>query len=248
MTRLVEEGFTSTVSDASGPLSQEASREGRLFELVRRSDYAGTTLTDAEIDASLAGTLAEQPPTAIRGTRTFSYGSLIWKPGFDHANRCSVSVCGLRWRFALAPGLGRGTHGYSRLLFGLDCGGSRRGVTSRIENARATEELSPPWRSETTIGSYRPKWVQLNLGRSLGPVPGIAFVGDRSHPNCAPPMSDKALVARVAVAAGLLGSNAEYLSLPAGRLSAAGVTDASRGLPAAAAAASVAGYVDRSWT
>src|SRR3546814_15409165 len=61
----------------------------------------------------------------------FGYGSLIWNPAFDYAEKRPATVHGLHRRFCLQTHLGRGSRERPGLELALDRGGSCRGAVFR---------------------------------------------------------------------------------------------------------------------
>ena len=57
----------------------------------------------------------------------FGYGSLLWKPGFDYAERVPASVHGWHRSFCLQVNRFRGSPENPGLMLALDHGGSCRG-------------------------------------------------------------------------------------------------------------------------
>src|SRR3546814_9302515 len=109
----------------------------------------------------------------------FGYGSLIWNPAFDYAEKRPATVHGLHRRFCLQTHLGRGSRERPGLVLALDRGGSCRGVVLRIAPENVESELDIVWRREMISHSYRPTWVTAQT--SDGPVRAIGFAINRSE-------------------------------------------------------------------
>ena len=69
----------------------------------------------------------------------FGYGSLMWRPGFEHEERHSALLRGYHRAFCVYSHVHRGTPEKPGLVFGLDAGGSCRGVAFRVAASRAAE-------------------------------------------------------------------------------------------------------------
>lgn len=168
-----------------------------------------TPLTDEDYVAFAEELLAEN-----RG-RPFwllAYGSLIWKPAFDHVEMRPCLVPGWRRSFCLHLDNWRGTPEEPGLMLALDRGGSCKGVIYRMPDDSPQERMVRILKRE--VGSHEGKpwfrWVNVRAGgetlRAFGTY-------------CAPRTPDPELVRlpieqqvyRLARAVGHVGSCAEYL-------------------------------------
>ena len=133
-------------------------------------------LTEAERRASLEATLAGLPQGA--DIWVFGYGSLIWRPEFDYTERRDALLHGYHRSLCLWSRVNRGTPDKPGLVFGLDAGGSCRGVAYRIDTARSPETMEALWRREMPSGAYIPKW--LNCRTEQGTIRALAFTMNRN--------------------------------------------------------------------
>ena len=99
----------------------------------------------------------------------FGYGSLIWNPAFEFAEKRPATVHGLHRRFCLRTFLGRGSKDRPGLVLALDRGGCCRGVAFRIAAERVESELDIVWRREMISDAYRPRWLTAVHPRGTGP-------------------------------------------------------------------------------
>src|SRR2546423_14522703 len=72
----------------------------------------------------------------------FAYGSLIWRPGFTHAERLPARLIGAHRALCVYSFVHRGTPERPGLVLGLDHGGTRRGVASRVTARRRADTLA----------------------------------------------------------------------------------------------------------
>ena len=165
-------------------------------------------LSDAEIEADLDAMLARHEPGA--DVWLFGYGSLMWNPAIEYAERRVGLVHGWHRRFCLWLPLGRGSPDNPGLMLALDRGGQCGGTLFRIPAAVARDELLLPGRRELFTGAYRSRWVTAMT--KAGPVRAATFVVNRAHLRYAQRMDDTAVAARLASASGSLGSCASYLA------------------------------------
>lgn len=182
--------------------------EGALDRLVRERAPELVLLSEAERTASLQATLAARPSGPVW---LFAYGSLIWNPAIDCAERRVATVHGWHRSFCLSVSAGRGTVERPGLTLGLKQGGQCTGVALRIPEATLVEELSVLWRREMLTGAYVPRWVDLD-GPADAPLDkGLAFTIDPGGAHYAGDLPYEEVVDRLAHASGFLGSAADYL-------------------------------------
>src|SRR5690606_2881369 len=72
----------------------------------------------------------------------------------------------------------RGTPERPGLVFGLDAGGSCRGVAFRIEGQQAPGIMGARWRREMPSGAYIPRWRNCRAGHAL--ITALAFTMNRN--------------------------------------------------------------------
>ncbi len=196
--------------------------DGSMLAAARLAMPPDTVLaTDAEIEADLDAALARHAPG--EDVWLFGYGSLMWNPAIEFAERRAGVVRGWHRRFCLWLHIGRGSPDNPGLMLALDRGGSCAGVLFRIPAADARAELLLAWRRELFTSAYLSRWVTAMT--DAGPVRAVTFVANRAHPRYAGRL-DEALVARhLASATGSLGSCAAYLAETLGALQSVGLRD-----------------------
>lgn len=141
----------------------------------------------------------------------FAYGSLIWRPGFDHLGARPALLRGWHRRFCIWSRHYRGSPDAPGLVLGLDRGGSCHGVVFEVAPAQATAVLEYLDARENLAGEivYRRRLVRVTpLGGA--PVEAVTYVADRTHAAYARPCLET-VVATIAAGQGQAGSNREYL-------------------------------------
>jgi cation transport protein ChaC len=140
----------------------------------------------------------------------FGYGSLMWRPGFDYAERQPATLPGRRRAFCIYSVHHRGTHERPGLVLGLAPGGATRGIAYRIAPkawkkvyAYLMEREQP---TETYVEARRN--VRLGDGRR---VETLVFLSDIHHPQWAGKLSLERQAELIADATGLSGRNIDYL-------------------------------------
>jgi cation transport protein ChaC len=195
-------------------------RDG-VRKAVREAGHGRLLMSDEQVAASLAATMATHP--ADQPVWVFGYGSLIWNPLMEYAERRAARVRAWHRGFYVWSKVNRGTPDDPGLVLGLDSGGSCQGIAYRLHAHNAPEDLQLLWRREMIAGAYRPRWVSADVGGSA--VRAIAFVVNRTHPGYTGRLGDAQIVAIAARAQGHYGSCADYLTQTAASLEAQGIAD-----------------------
>ncbi|MXY40873.1 MAG: gamma-glutamylcyclotransferase [Rhodospirillaceae bacterium] len=163
----------------------------------------------------------------------FGYGSLIWNPAFEPAERRRAVLHGWRRAFCFWTVSARGTPERPGLGLGLEAAPGARcgGVALRIAGATEAADLERLWAREMYTAVYRPAWVRLGPAESPdGPDPApptaLAFVIDPAHPQYCPPLGVDRQARIIAGAAGKFGPCADYLADMVAHLAEAGEPDA----------------------
>jgi cation transport protein ChaC len=108
----------------------------------------------------------------------YGYASLIWRPEFDFAEKRVGLLRGYHRSLCLWSRVNRGTPERPGLVFGLDAGGSCRGMAFRIPSDQVPCTMQALWKREMSTGSYHPRW--LKCATQNGPVTALAFVMNRN--------------------------------------------------------------------
>lgn len=196
-------------------------RDG-VRKAVRDSGYGHLLMSDEDVARSLADTLAghrKGEPVWV-----FGYGSLIWSPLMEFAERRPARIHGYHRGFYLWSKVNRGSPEVPGLVLGLDTGGSCHGVAYRLHREKVADELAILWRREMVAGTYMPRWV--NAQTRAGSARAIAFVVNRTKPGYAGRLTDERIVAIASRASGHYGSCADYLIQTACSLEVQGIPDA----------------------
>ena len=198
----------------------------RCFRVVEDSgpDPDAEHLDDADYDA-MTRTLEAQLP-ANEPLWLFGYGSLIWKPEIEHVEERVALLRGWHRSFCMKMTRWRGTKESPGLMMALDRGGQCKGVAFRLGDGDRREQLDKLLRREVTLKptSYHPRL--LNMTSDGGPLRALAFVINRNGTTYAGPLSEEAVVERLATSCGHWGSGADYLYNTVKNLEQRGIHDA----------------------
>ena len=144
----------------------------------------------------------------------FGYGSLMWNPGFDHAERASAELDGYQRSFCLSSVRYRGTKEYPGLVLALEPteGACCRGIAFRVPPETATEALEYLRERELGTASYFEKRLPLRLLESGETVQAVCYVMDTQHEQYRGHLCVEERATIIAKAVGPAGTNREYLS------------------------------------
>jgi cation transport protein ChaC len=180
----------------------------------------GWRLPDEVIEASRLAVLGEHK--ADRDLWIYSYGSLMWDPGFHFAEVRLADVEGFQRRFTLKIKLGRGSPDNPALMLSLEPGeGCCRGLAFRIAADSVHAETAILWRREMLRGGYSPAVVPMLTPQ--GPIEALAFVSNPTHPSYVGELPIAETAAMIASGKGVLGTNRDYLVQLASQLDALGI-------------------------
>lgn len=144
----------------------------------------------------------------------FAYGSLLWMPGFEYAERRLARLDGYRRDFALWSRHYRGTPEAPGLVLGLDWapGESCIGMAYRVTPETAEETRVYLARRELVSHAYFEVLYSVALLDGDGDrVPAICYVVDRTHPQYAGGLDFESKARTIARRAGPSGTNRDYL-------------------------------------
>ncbi len=153
----------------------------------------------------------------------FGYGSLMWAPAFDHAERAPAMLHGWHRSFCFWTAMGRGTPAMPGLMLALERGGQCQGVAYRIAPSKVHSETEVVWRREMISGVYRPQWVTVSTAK--GPRPAVTFVINRGHQLYTGRISRQKVAHHIAFAEGRNGTCRDYLSNTMAHLTQLGIVD-----------------------
>lgn len=155
----------------------------------------------------------------------FGYGSLLWHPGFPHVEVRVARLFGFHRRFCIYSHRHRGTPEVPGLVFGLDRGGSCRGLIYRVPASESEAVMEYLYDREMVTGVYIPRWVEVET--VAGVTRAATFIVDREHFQYAGRLKPEEMVRLVLQGEGVGGSCGEYLANTVYHLKALGLTDRS---------------------
>jgi glutathione-specific gamma-glutamylcyclotransferase len=138
----------------------------------------------------------------------FAYGSLIWSPDFDYAERRTALVHGWHRALKMWSRINRGTPERPGLVFGMLSGGCCRGMVYRIRQAHVHDALTMLWKREMVTAVYDPKWLTCHTPQ--GPVKALAFTLSRRSPSHTGTLTEEEYRAIFREAKGIYGTTFDY--------------------------------------
>ncbi len=138
----------------------------------------------------------------------FGYGSLIWRPDFDFAERRPARVHGWHRALKMWSRINRGTPERPGLVFGMLSGGSCQGMAFRIPRQHGREVLVRLWSREMSLAVYDPRWLTCHT--SHGPVRALAFTLSRKSPNHTGVLSPQEYQRIFSESSGIYGTTLDY--------------------------------------
>lgn len=132
-------------------------------------------LSEDERQASLERALAGWRPG--QDLWVYGYGSLVWRPEFNYAERRKALLRGYHRALCLWSRVNRGTPEIPGLVFALDAGGSCRGVVFRLPADEIPDIMQALWRREMPSGAYLPRWLPCQTDQGM--VQALAFTMNR---------------------------------------------------------------------
>jgi cation transport protein ChaC len=138
----------------------------------------------------------------------FGYGSLIWRPEFDHVEHRLARVHGWHRALKMWSRVNRGTPECPGLVFALLTGGSCQGVVFRVPRHDGEAVLERLWDREMLMGVYDPRWLPCST--AAGTVRALAFTLSRQSPSFTRTLSDEDYRRVFAQSCGRFGTTLDY--------------------------------------
>ncbi|MEM6664837.1 MAG: gamma-glutamylcyclotransferase [Pseudomonadota bacterium] len=152
----------------------------------------------------------------------FGYGSLMWRPGFDHLERRHARIDGVCRSLCVLSHVHRGTPERPGLVLGLDAGGACEGVAFRVALEDWPDVLAYLRAREQVTGVYLERSHPIMLmseeptrpgceGAEQRQVEALCYVVDQTHVQYAGSLTTSKMVDIVMGAIGQSGPNPDYV-------------------------------------
>jgi len=182
-----------------------------------------TVWSSEELAVSREAFLAARPASAA-DIWLFAYGSLIWNPTLQFAERAKGKLRGWHRSFCMHLIAGRATLEQPGRMLSLEPDGYVEGIAYRLPREASDDELAAIWLREMITGAYVPQWLDIELddGRIQ---PAVVFTASTQPQHWCPDSSPEAVASSIGAAAGPLGTNIDYVRLLATALVSEGFKD-----------------------
>ena len=174
----------------------------------------------------LPSTSAYEPQAAAPGhplVWIFAYGSLMWRPGFDHDLVLDAWLRGYHRALCVYSWVHRGTQERPGLVLGLDRGGSCRGRALGIPRECEAEILAYLDGRELVTDVYRR--TRLPVVTARGRVPAWCYVVRQDHVQYAGKLAEDRVVELVQSGTGRSGRCRDYVVSTVTHLEQMGIAD-----------------------
>lgn len=141
----------------------------------------------------------------------FGYGSLMWRPGFEHIASEPGLIRGLHRKLCVYSHVHRGTPEKPGLVLGLDHGGSCHGIAYQIDPERWEDTLAYLRAREQVTMVYLERQKTVTLLNSARNVQAITYIVDRRHHQYAGALPEEELVSHVLNGKGVSGHCIDYV-------------------------------------
>ena len=156
----------------------------------------------------------------------FGYGSLIWRPGFDHLERQPARLIGAHRALCVFSHVHRGTPERPGLVLGLDFGGACRGVAYRIAAKKRAETIAYLRAREQATSVYRETMRSVTLLTAPERrASALVYMIDRGHRQYAGRLDVARQLHLVRQGHGQSGPNRDYVLSTVHALEALGLYD-----------------------
>lgn len=158
----------------------------------------------------------------------FAYGSLIWNPEFQVAERALGVLTGYRRGFSMRSVHLRGTEAAPGLVLALDAeaGATCHGVALRVAEGEEAAALALLRDRELRLSAYKELYVPVDL-RDGRQITALAYVIDRDHRLYCGGLAPEEQAQIIARSEGERGRNCDYLWNTVAHLEELGIEDAS---------------------
>ena len=156
----------------------------------------------------------------------FGYGSLIWRPDFDHMERQPARLIGAHRALCVFSHVHRGTPERPGLVLGLDFGGACRGVAYRVAAKQRAAVIAYLRGREQVTRVYRETLRSVTLlTEPERRVTALVYMIDRGHLQYAGRLSLAEQLHLVRQGHGQSGQNKDYVLATVQALESLGLYD-----------------------
>ena len=170
--------------------------------------------------------IADMPPDVAAppgNLWVFAYGSLMWRPGFDHIDARPARLRGYHRAFCMSSIHYRGTVEKPGLVLGLAPGGSCVGRAFEVAASQRLATIAYLRERELISYVYHERVVSIQIDGRAQACPALTYIADRDGPQFEPDGDIRAQALRIAACSGTAGTNADYLRQTVAHLAELGI-------------------------
>jgi glutathione-specific gamma-glutamylcyclotransferase len=171
----------------------------------------------------LRSTSASEPAVGAAPVWIFAYGSLMWRPGFEHDLVLDAWLHGYHRALCIYSWVHRGTQQRPGLVLGLDRGGSCRGRALAIPHEREAEVLAYLDERELVTDVYQRR--RLPVTTAHGRFPAWCYVVHQDHVQYAGKLAEDRVIELVLHGVGRSGRCRDYVISTVSHLKQMGIAD-----------------------
>jgi cation transport protein ChaC len=165
-------------------------------------------------------------PSKLQQFWVFGYGSLMWRPGFEHLRAVPARLYGFHRQLCVYSHVHRGTPERPGLVLGLDRGGSCHGLAFEVTPAKREATLAYLRAREQVTSVYLEKFTPIRLMTpEAETVEAVAYVVDRAHQQYAGALPVESQLAYVRQGKGQSGDCMDYVISTLAHLHEMGIRD-----------------------
>jgi glutathione-specific gamma-glutamylcyclotransferase len=153
----------------------------------------------------------------------FGYGSLMWRPDFEYIEKRVATLYGFHRALCIYSFNYRGTEQKPGLVFGLDRGGSCKGIVFRIRNTDQEKIFAQLHKREMPTKVYLPTWLKVQVEKNV--IVAYGFVADRNHKQYATKLTEQQIISLVHQGYGSVGSCLDYVDKTLNHLMECGINE-----------------------
>ena len=153
----------------------------------------------------------------------FAYGSLMWRPDFEYFEEKPARLFGYHRALCIFSHFHRGTQEKPWLVFGLDKGGSCKGIAYRIRKVDKAKIFTKLHQREMPTKVYVPMWLPIHIGTKT--LRAYGFVADRKHKQYAAGLSEEEVIQYISQGVGGYGTCHDYVENTLKQLSKLGIQE-----------------------
>ena len=156
----------------------------------------------------------------------FGYGSLMWRPGFDHVETRHATLYGAHRALCVISHVHRGTRDRPGLVLGLDRGGACRGIAFRVAGTKRDDVLAYLQAREQVTRVYAECWRSVRLTPDGETVSALCYLVDRTHEQYGGVLAMDEQLRLIRQGVGQSGPNPDYVLNTLAHMREMGIRDA----------------------